>query len=145
MNEHFEKVISGKICPYCECETKLVGGEVIFPHRTSENPKPPFLLKKYYVCIKNQDHYVGTYSDNLKSLGRLADPVLRNLRSEGHKVFDPLWKEQGVFKTQRKAYEWLSISMDIPFRYTHFGMFSVEQCNEAIRLVTETYGNILSG
>ena len=48
------------------------------------------------------------------ALGRLADAELRTLKSEGHAVFDPLWKERKIFKSRKKAYEWLSEDMDLP-------------------------------
>jgi hypothetical protein len=128
-----KKIISGKFCPYCKVGTELVSGDIIYPHRTQDIPRPKFLDKKYYVCTNNKDHYVGTYKDNVMALGRLADAELRTLKSEGHAVFDPLWKERKIFKSRKKAYEWLSEDMDLPIDLTHFGMFSVAQCVEAIK------------
>ena len=128
-----EQIRTGKLCPYCKCETILVLGDVIYPHRSSDVPRPKFLDKKYYVCINNKDHYVGTYRDNVTALGRLADTELRSIKSEGHAVFDPLWKERKIFKSRKKAYEWLSKEMNLSIEFTHFGMFSVAQCIEAIK------------
>ena len=70
-----------------------------------------------------KNHYVGTYGDNVTALGRLADAELRVLKSEGHAVFDPLWKERKIFKSRKRPYEWLSKEMNLPIELTHFGMF----------------------
>lgn len=87
--------------------------------------------------MQNPDHYVGTYADNVTSLGRLADRELRALKHQGHNVFDPLWKSKTHFKTQKKAYRWLSEKMNLPQDYTYFGMFTPEQCKQAIKFCNE--------
>lgn len=134
MSDEFNKIIKGQLCPYCHCETKLVKGEVIYPHLANTSPRPIFLDKNFYMCIKDSDHYVGTYRDNVTSLGRLADEELRKLKNEGHRIFDPLWKTKKVFESQSKAYEWLSQKIELPQEFTHFGMFTAEQCKKAIAL-----------
>ena len=128
----FEDIIAGKLCPYCNCNTKLVSGEIIYSHRINDNPRPKFLDNYFYQCEMDSDHYVGTYSNNVKSLGRLANRELRHLKSNGHKVFDPLWKRGKYFKSQQLAYKWLSEKMDLELKHTHFGMFTEEQCLRAI-------------
>ena len=133
----FEKIIKGEICPYCNCPTILVKGDVVYPHKLTEVPRPGYLNKKYYLCIKDTDHYVGTYADNTTSLGRLANSSLRILKSNGHRAFDPLWKEKIAFNSQAEAYDWLSIEMELPLEHTHFGMFTEEQCEKAIKLCKE--------
>ena len=132
-----EEIRSGKLCPYCKVGTELVSGEIIYPHRSKDIPRPKFLDKKYYVCTNNKDHYVGTYKDNVTALGRLADAELRSFKSQGHDSFDPLWKERKIFKSRKKAYEWLSEEMNLPIEFTHFGMFSVAQCIKAIEKCKE--------
>ena len=132
MTMHDEQIRTGKLCPYCRTETHLVSGDVIYPHRAIDVPRPKFLDKKYYVCANNNDHYVGTYRDNVTALGRLADAELRSLKSQRHAVFDPLWKDLKTFKSQKDAYHWLSKEMNLPIEFTHFGMFSVAHCIEAV-------------
>jgi hypothetical protein len=132
MEENKALILLGQICPYCNCETELVEGNKIYPNRSYEEPRPTFLDKKYYVCIKNRQHYVGTYADNKTSLGRVADKELRSLKRQGHNCFDPLWKTKRHFKSQRLAYKWLSKKMNIPLEETHFGMFDIDQCKMAI-------------
>ena len=132
-----EQIRTGKLCPYCRTETHLVSGDIIYPHRSKDVPRSKFLVKKYYVCANNKDHYVGTYKDNVTALGRLADAELRSFKSQGHDSFDPLWKERKIFKSRKKAYEWLSEEMSLPIEFTHFGMFSVAQCIKAIEKCKE--------
>jgi hypothetical protein len=139
MNEEFNMIINGQICPYCRCNTELVNGDFIYPHRLIENPRPKFLDKKYYVCIKDSTHYVGTYSDNITSLGRIANSELRKLKSKGHQVFDPLWKQKIKFNSQKQAYEWLSEKMNLPQEFTHFGMFTNDECIKAINICEKQY------
>ncbi len=137
MTQEVDKIIKGEICHYCNCETELVSGDFIYPHRTKEQPRLKFLDKKYYVCKLNRNHYVGTYADNFTSLGRLSDTELRKLKSLGHNTFDALWKNKTHFRTQKDAYKWLSIKINLPIEKTHFGMFTNEQCINAIKFCNE--------
>ena len=78
---------------------------------------------------------MGTYSDNITALGRLANKQLRQAKMRGHKAFDPLWKgKPKYFSSRPKAYKWLSKKMGIDIDKTHFGMFTEEQCGEATSL-----------
>jgi hypothetical protein len=128
----FKNIINGKICPYCNCSTELVLGDLIYPHKVLLIPRPKYLDKWYYRCVENLDHYVGTYSDNKTSLGRLADNELRKWKNKGHNIFDPLWRDKKIFKSQKEAYKWLSKKMELSIEHTHFGMFTIEQCQQAI-------------
>ena len=122
----YHDIISGKICWYCECPTELVSDKEIYgPDSTYGG--------KYYRCLKDADHYVGTYSDNETSLGRVANKQLRVWKRNGHNAFDPLWKsKERKFLSQKLAYQWLSEVMGLDISLTHFGMFTEEQCREAI-------------
>ena len=137
MTEEFKRIIKGEVCPYCNCGTKLVSGEIIYPEKLNKIPRPKYLDKMFYQCSIEPNHYVGTYNDNLTSLGRLADTELRRLRNKGHNTFDPLWREDKLFKSQKAAAKWLSKKMKLPIEYTHFGMFTIEQCKEAIAFCEE--------
>ncbi len=135
---HFQDIISGKICPYCNCETELVPSKEIYgPDSTYDS--------YHYRCKKNPDHYVGTYQNRYpknQSLGRLADKELRAWKMKGHEAFDPLHKGPNPhFKDSKSAYKWLSKEMKIDTRYTHFGMFTIEQCQQAIALCQQLKDN----
>jgi hypothetical protein len=125
----FEKdVLSGKICPYCNCETQKVTDKEIYGLQSNYN-------KSFIQCIQNSDHYVGTFS-NGKSLGRLADSELRKLKRDGHAVFDKLWQgEEATFNARDHAYIWLSRKMRLSMDLTHFAMFNNEQCIQSIQIV----------
>jgi hypothetical protein len=133
MEEIILKVLQGEWCTYCNCETQLVSGETVYPHLAHANPRPKFISKSYFMCIRNLDHYVGTYKDDKTSLGRVADKNLRILKKQGHDLFDPLWRSEKYFKNQNEAYLWLSEKMKLPMKFTHFGMFTNDQCNLAIQ------------
>jgi hypothetical protein len=121
-----DKVLTGKICPYCKCETILVSDKEIYGQNSTYGGV-------YLKCVNNPDHYVGTYKNDKRSLGRIADKELRYWKMKGHEIFDPLWKgENKYFANQQEAYKWLSNSMQLDLEYTHFGMFSIEQCQSAI-------------
>jgi len=126
MNKNY-KILTGQICPYCNCETELVKAQDIYGEDTT-------FKGMFYRCIKNHDHYVGTYPYSFKrSLGRVADKKLRRCKMNGHKAFDPLWKDESpIFKSRQEAYKWLAEKMDIEIEYTHFGMFDLDQCRKAI-------------
>jgi hypothetical protein len=141
MSVEFEQIIKGEICPYCKCGTELVSGKIIYPEKKNLKPAPSYLDNMFYQCKINSDHYVGTYNDQLTSLGRLADKELRKLKNKGHTIFDPLWRENNYFKNKTAAYRWLSEKMNLPFKYTHFGMFTIEQCNAAIKFCEEIINN----
>ena len=125
----FEKdVLSGKLCPYCNCETQKVTDKEIYGIQSNYN-------KSFIQCIQNSDHYVGTFS-NGKSLGRLANSELRKLKRDGHAVFDKLWQgEEATFNSRDQAYQWLSKKMKLSKDLTHFAMFSDEQCIQSINIV----------
>jgi hypothetical protein len=125
----FQKdILTGKLCPYCICETKKVTDMEIYGQQSSYN-------KFFIQCTQNRDHYVGTFS-NGQSLGRLADSGLRKLKREGHAVFDKLWQgNHATFKTRDQAYKWLSKKMKLSKDLTHFAMFNDEQCIQSIKIV----------
>ncbi len=123
---HDENEINlGKYCSYCNCEIELVSDKEIYGSSSKYGGM-------YYRCVKNNDHYVGTYSDNTTSLGRVANKTLRSLKMQGHRSFNPLWKGKSkFFKSRSKAYTWLAKKIDISI--THFGMFTEEQCEEVAK------------
>jgi hypothetical protein len=121
------RIITGQICPYCNCETELVKAPDIYGPDTK-------IRGMFYRCVKNHDHYVGTYHFNFnRSLGRVADKELRKWKMKGHDAFDLLWKgESRKFNSRPEAYKWLAEKMGLEIEYTHFGMFDIDQCRKAI-------------
>jgi hypothetical protein len=75
-----------------------------------------------------------------------ANQETRDLRSACHDLFDPLWRrEDGHFrrhgdgkgKARHSAYLWLADKMGLPFDEIHFGMFTSEQCREAVKHIAK--------
>ena len=114
-------------CPYCDNDAVFVKGSKIYPHR------PDLYGKKFYLCSPC-DAYVGCHSDG-KPLGRLANRQLRKAKMQAHAVFDPLWKDGPLSRTE--AYRWLSKAMGLHPDETHIGMFDVGQCLKVEQLVKE--------
>ena len=112
-------------CPYCGAKTKLVGGDVIYPHR------PDLSKKKFWQC-EPCHAYVGCHPGTEEPLGRLADAKLRKAKMAAHQAFDPLWREGS--KRRSEAYIWLAVQLDIPPSQCHIGMFDVVLCERVVEV-----------
>lgn len=128
-------VISGKICPYCKSETKIISELEVYG-RTYRN-RNIIACKNYPQC----DSYVGTHDDG-PTLGRLADKTLRQAKKEAHGYFDKLWREN--YMDRYTAYEKLADHLNLPDKYTHIGMFSVETCQKVKAWATTQYKQLKS-
>lgn len=120
--------MSNPICPYCGDKSKLVTGEVVYPHRAD------LYSKVFYVCMPC-DARVGCHPNTTKPLGRLANAELRTAKSAAHAAFDPLWR-CGNF-TRQQAYGWLALEMQIKQHECHIGMFDLDQCAQVIRICND--------
>lgn len=114
------------LCPYCNVDAPLVGGDQIYPHR------PDLWHKHFYKCPQC-GAYVGCHPGSTRALGRMANAELRTAKSNAHAFFDRLWKNGSM--SRRQAYAWLSKAMGIPETETHIGMFDVDQCRRVVELV----------
>lgn len=112
------------VCPYCRHRAKLVTGEIIYPHR-------PDLSRLLFWQCSPCFAYVGTHKNsNGVPLGRLANNGLRKMKQKAHATFDPIWKRGELSRGQ--AYAILADKMSLPINKTHFGMFTEQQCQQAI-------------
>lgn len=116
----------GIICPYCNRHSKIVNGDVIYPHRKD------LTFKKFHLCAQCEA-YVGCHDKTGKPLGRLADAELRGYKVRAHYAFDPLWKSGVMTRTQ--AYSWLTDALK-PYLNgpAHIGEFDVEMCKRVIAI-----------
>lgn len=119
---------NGAYCIYCQGETDLVDSICVYQESHG----------LIYRCSKCNAH-VGVHGGSLgdQSLGTVAKKALRDLRSECHKYFDPLWRkrmEQGVkIKAARAGgYAWLAKILGIETCESHIGYFNEEQCKIVI-------------
>ena len=114
------------VCDMCNHKAKLVSGERIYPHR------PDLYEKNFWLC-DNCGAYVGCHAGTQKALGRLANAELRYWKRKVHNLFDPLWKS-GT-KKRSEAYKWLADQLAIPVEECHIGMFDVEKCKQAVKIM----------
>jgi len=132
--------------PCLECpneQAEFVTGAVIYPHR------PELADKKAWRCSAC-GAYVGCHPGTVEPLGRPAGPKTREARQYVHQVFDPLWREawrgypaaakrrhvQSLART--RCYAWLADQMSLTADECHTGMFTIEQCRQAYRLLKNT-------
>ena len=115
-------VLCGWSCPYCGNPTKLFEDSQIYGRSYGS---------KCYVC-EPCGAWVGCHKGTNKSLGRVANKKLRELKHQAHEAFDPIWKEG--YMPRIGAYEILSIAFDLPTEQTHIGMFDEDMCHKVISL-----------
>lgn len=113
------------ICPYCNNEAQLVGGDAIYPHR------PDLHSLRFWKCTPC-DAWVGCHAGTERPLGRLANAELRRAKMEAHAAFDPLWKS-GQMK-RKDAYGWLTTQLGIKRHDCHIGAFDVETCLRVVEV-----------
>jgi len=114
-------------CPYCRKPAELVGGNVIYPHRED-------LYHLYFYLCPPCNSYVGCHKKTKKPLGSLANENLRNLRSQAHSAFDPIWKGK---MSRSDGYSWLARNLDMDPEKCHIGLMGPKLCRKVIKLCTE--------
>jgi hypothetical protein len=126
-------------CPSTDFE--LVGGEVIYPHR------PDLASKKFWRCSCGA--YCGCHPTTEDPLGFPAGPQTRSARSHVHAKLDPLWQDApSLYKpggklspnqirsmARTRVYKYLADRMGITKKECHTGMFTIEQCRQAYRIL----------
>ena len=132
------------ICPYCQRQSVLVPGQIIYPHRQD-------LSWLHFWQCDPCDAFVGCHAPNtwhkegplkihhygLEPKGTLAQQELRDARRQLHQAFDRIWLAGSW--SRGKAYRWLSTHLGIPFDQTHIGMFDLDTCMRARQLVRKTF------
>lgn len=121
-------------CLHCSGEARLTDGREIYPHRLDLHHKP------FWKCDPC-DATCGCHPGTTEALGHPANKETRTARSRLHEeLLDPLWKS--AHRDDRRArrnriYHYLSEKMSLPREKTHTGMFTIEQCREAWRVLKE--------
>jgi hypothetical protein len=130
-------------CIECGHVCKLVTGKEIYPHRSDLWEKP------IWRCTHCPKSYCGCHPGTTEPLGFAAGPETRRARMLLHeRMLDPIWKSAP--KKRRRyvrtlTYALLSEQMELPEDETHTGMWTVEQCREAWRILdSQTYETILA-
>jgi hypothetical protein len=146
--------MTAPICPACGTAARLTDGREIYPHR------PDLADKPIWACTICEDTYVGCHPGTETPLGFPADAGLREARMLLHRNrIDPLWKgapDCGAYRPENDAarkqiqraarvrvYRFLANRMGLTEEACHTGMFTVEQCREAYRVLNRvTYLDI---
>lgn len=112
-------------CPYCGKAAELIDSSAVYQRSYG----------MIWMC-KPCDAYTGVHasSPTFKPLGTLAKAPLRKMRSEVHKLFDPLWKKGKM--SRNEAYSWLADQMNKTKETTHVAMFDEADCKKAISVLS---------
>ncbi len=111
-------------CPYCGAPVHLRSADGIY----KDNSKNVML----YVCSKYPecDAYIRVHEGTLKPMGTLANPKLRQLRTEAHKYIDII-QDKG-YMTRDEVYHWMSNLISAPLSETHIGYMGEYYCTMVI-------------
>ena len=126
-------VLRGWSCPYCGAPTQLADDSEIYGRPYSG---------KIWICRPCRA-WVGCHRGTRRALGRVADKRLRVLKHRAHDVFDLLWKEGHM--TRSEAYVALSEILGLPPGHTHIGMFDADLCRRVITISELILKNIRDG
>lgn len=121
------------VCPYCQKPTVLVGGSVIYPHRTDLDHK------QFWLC-RPCDAYVGCHKGTDKPLGTPANAVVRHARMKAHDAFDLLWQSGRMKRSE--AYVWIRRKLGV-FKDVHIGQSDVNTCLSIIAFVKDELGALV--
>lgn len=116
-------------CRYCNGAVKLAENKEVYGRNYGNNP---FI----YLCT-NCRAYVGTHPMNPpKPLGTLANQELRKARENCKKPFKLYEEKMQALAASKKhgryeAYKRLANEMKIQMSECHFGLFEIDQCEQA--------------
>ena len=121
-----ERLAIPTVCNCCGGSVRLVNNMEIY--NGTEYGDWPYA----YRC-EHCGAYVGLHPQTDLPLGTMADHATRSARKQ-KKLFIHLTKSH--FKGSRDAaYQWLADSMGIEKRMCHWGVFTIEQCNQAATII----------
>lgn len=131
-------------CGECGIVSRLTTGAEIYPYR-------PDLAAAWFYRCDNCDGRVGCHKGTKRPLGTPAGPRLRHARECLHGLLDPIWLkapfsgpyeiEDGlavhrIRQTARtRVYRYLAAHLMIDPRHCHVGMFDLETCRKAWRVL----------
>lgn len=118
-------------CTLCSGPVDIVGNEKIYGRKFGDWP--------WAIRCRCCRAYVGLHPKTNIPLGTLADQPTRDARKRVKPLFEMLWRHEPGLPapmTRDQAYAWLSEQTGLPPARTHFGMFSVEDCANAEKVLT---------
>lgn len=126
-----ERLAIPKLCNCCGGPVRLVNNMEIY--NGTEYGEWPFA----YRC-EHCEAYVGVHPKTDLPLGTLADQPTRAARKQ-KQLFIPLIRAR--FGGDRNAaYQWLADGIGIPKRMCHWGIFSIDQCDQAAAFIKKETG-----
>lgn len=112
-------------CRLCGGEVEIVNNSEIYGRSYGDWPWA-------YRC-RNCGAYVGMHPYTAIPLGTLADGATRDARRRAKDVFNPLWQQGSMTRTE--AYTWLASHLGVAVAACHIGWFDVEMCEQVVTII----------
>lgn len=109
-------------CPYCGKEAEYIDSKYYYANGVSYG--------MIYLC-RQCDAVVSTHKNSGKPLGSMANRELRELRKQAHSLFDPLWKDRTMTRTE--AYDLLRKETGVK----HISWTNAEECRRVINWLSK--------
>lgn len=116
-------------CPYCGSDTTLCDSSRVY---FGKSYGMIYLCNNYPKC----DAYVGVHRGTTRPLGRLANKELRELKMKVHSLFDKLWMNRGMKRSE--AYALLAGLMGLKKRKCHIALFDNDMCKKAYEVLKKS-------
>lgn len=113
-----------------EVQARLVTGKETYPHRRDLHDLP------FWRC-DTCGNFVGCHhktKDRTRPLGCIPTPEIKSVRSEIHKVIDPIWKSGRVGR--RELYGMIAHVIGVD-EYHTANINSIDQANEVLRVAKD--------
>jgi zinc-finger-containing domain len=118
-------------CLHCQQRVSLVDGSKIYTHRLD--------LRSKWFWLCECGAYCGCHPGSTQPLGFPANAETRKARSKLHELrLDPLWKSAPKHKRKNQrseVYIFMASKMGLSRDNAHTGMFTIEQCREAWKVL----------
>lgn len=121
-----------KECRYCGGEVIYVSNKEIYGKEYGADRGSNMC----YLCVSCKAS-IGVHPYTDIPLGIMADDNLKTLKKEAHALFDPIWKNGQMTRTE--AYRWLAKKLGIPERECHIGWFDEEMLMRVINGMKRLY------
>jgi hypothetical protein len=116
-------------CDCCGSAVRLVNNREVYGKSFGDWPL-------MYLCSNKQcSATVGCHPRTTIPLGRMATKETRAMRKKVHDLIDPMWRGIKRPGLRSSVYRRLADCMGIPMHQCHVGMFTIEQCEEAMRAI----------
>jgi len=123
-------------CTICGQRLNKGTGEKIGHHRQE------YKNKVFYFCENNHELcFVACHKGTEIPLGYASTKAGRHAKLEAHKAFDMLWRGITAHMSRTDAYLLLAGKMGLNVDDCHIAWFSVYQCRQVIKIVSDYWFN----